>query len=414
MVGQEHLLGPGRPLRRLIEADRLSSVILWGPPGTGKTTLARLIAGATAKSFETLSAVTAGVKDVREVVERARRRLGEQGQGTILFLDEVHRFNKTQQDALLPARGGRPAHPHRGHHREPLLRGQRPAAVALEPVPARAAVARGGARPCSTGAWRREEATADEDALDHLVDRSDGDARTALNALEVAVALAGAEPARGPERRPGRRRGRPRRPGPALRARRPLRRHLRLHQERPGLRPRRRALLAGPDAGGGRGRPLHRPPPGDPRLGGRRHGRPHGPGGGRRRGPGGGVRRTARGPAQPGPGRGPPGHRPQVEPGHPGVWSRPSRTCEHRPAGEVPAHLRDASYYGRPKHRSRRRATTILTTTLAGGCPRSYRPPEVDGRVYYEPSDHGFERGDRRAHAPPRRGRRARRPSGAR
>src|SRR5437763_10960801 len=103
VVGQEHLLGAGGALRRLIEADRMSSVILWGPPGTGKTTLARLIAGATSRAFESLSAVTAGVKDVREVIERARRRLGEHGQGTILFLDEVHRFNKAQQDALLPA-----------------------------------------------------------------------------------------------------------------------------------------------------------------------------------------------------------------------------------------------------------------------------------------------------------------------
>src|SRR5947209_8851588 len=102
VVGQEHLLGPGRPLRVLIEGDRLSSVVLWGPPGTGKTTIARLIAGVTAKAFEPLSAVSAGVKEVREVVERARARLGEHGRGTILFLDEVHRFNRTQQDALLP------------------------------------------------------------------------------------------------------------------------------------------------------------------------------------------------------------------------------------------------------------------------------------------------------------------------
>src|SRR5476649_1281132 len=103
VVGQRHLVAPGAPLRALVEKDRLTSAILWGPPGTGKTTLASVIATVTAKSFVPLSAVNAGVADVRRAIEEARRRLGEQGQGTILFIDEVHRFNKSQQDALLPS-----------------------------------------------------------------------------------------------------------------------------------------------------------------------------------------------------------------------------------------------------------------------------------------------------------------------
>ena len=101
-VGQEHIVGPGRLLRRAIEADQLSSLILWGPPGTGKTTLANIIAHATRRHFARLNAVTSGVKDLRELVAAAKDRLGMYGQGTVLFVDEIHRWNKAQQDGLLP------------------------------------------------------------------------------------------------------------------------------------------------------------------------------------------------------------------------------------------------------------------------------------------------------------------------
>src|SRR3954469_4744434 len=101
-VGQEHILGPGKLLRRARGARGLPSLILWGPPGTGKTTLGRLLAGEARARFVPLSAVMAGVKDLREAVAEAATRRDQQGERTVLFVDEIHRFNKAQQDALLP------------------------------------------------------------------------------------------------------------------------------------------------------------------------------------------------------------------------------------------------------------------------------------------------------------------------
>jgi putative ATPase len=174
-------------------------VVLWGPPGTGKTTIARLIAGVTAKAFEPLSAVSAGVKDVREVVDRARDRLGEHGQGTILFLDEVHRFNRTQQDALLPhveeglivLIGATTENPYFSLTGPLLSRSTLFRLDPLEPDDIRTLLERALTdRERGLGA---AELSVDADALDHLIDRSEGDARHALTSLEVAAALAAEE-----------------------------------------------------------------------------------------------------------------------------------------------------------------------------------------------------------------------------
>ncbi len=193
IVGQQHLVGPDAPLRALIESDRLTSAILWGPPGTGKTTLASVVATATAKRFVPLSAVSAGVKDVREVVEAARRLLGEQGRGTILFLDEVHRFNRAQQDALLPSVeegllvliGATTENPF-FEVNAPLL--SRSTLWRLEPL------SRDELVEVAERGLAAEATTAAAEAVGALVGLADGDARAVLTTLEVAVALAGGRP----------------------------------------------------------------------------------------------------------------------------------------------------------------------------------------------------------------------------
>jgi putative ATPase len=192
-IGQEHIVGPGRLLRRAIQADQLSSVIFYGPPGTGKTTLARIIANTTRAHFIAINAVLAGVADIRQAVATAQERRGQFGQRTILFVDEVHRFNKAQQDALLPwvengtviLIGATTENPY-FEVNKPLV--SRSRIFQLKPLTEADlyAVARQALADPERG-YGKWKVQVDEDALAHLVDVANGDARSVLNALELAV-----------------------------------------------------------------------------------------------------------------------------------------------------------------------------------------------------------------------------------
>jgi len=191
-VGQEHVVGAGRALRLAIEGDRVPSMILYGPPGSGKTTLARIVAHSTGAAFEELSAVSATVANVRDVLARARERLGAQGRRTILFLDEIHRFNKAQQDALLPGVeeglvtliGATTENPYFEVNSALLSRAQ---IYELEPHSDEtlATVVRRGAEAL--------EVDVAPDVVALVAQRAGGDARNALNILELAVETARAE-----------------------------------------------------------------------------------------------------------------------------------------------------------------------------------------------------------------------------
>ncbi len=198
--GQENVLGPGKPLRRWVETDRVPSMVLWGPPGCGKTTLARIIAQQTRFNFESLSAVLSGVKDIKEAVERAKQSRRLSGRRTLLFVDEIHRFNKSQQDALLP-------HVEDGTFTLIGATTENPSFELNRALLSRVRVIR--LENLSPQALERilQEALRDAvrglggilrlspEAVSWVAATSEGDARRALTALETIALYAGADPA---------------------------------------------------------------------------------------------------------------------------------------------------------------------------------------------------------------------------
>ena len=368
------------------------SVLLWGPPGTGKTTLAYVVSRVTSRRFIELSAVSAGVKDVRAAIETARGQLGLTGEQTVLFIDEVHRFNKAQQDALLPA----------VENRWVSFIGattENPSFSVVGPLLSRSLLLT--LRPLSDEDMRTviDRALTDERGLAgavtladgveaHLIRLAGGDARRALTYLEAAalgLPAGGQITARGPgtRRRPGH--------GPLRPGRRPaLRRDQRVHQEHARQRPGRGRALPGQDDRGGRGPALHRAAADRARQRGRRHGRPD---------------RACRSRSRP------PRRSSSSDCPRPGsTWPRRSSTLPWRPsptrcAGHLVRRDRRPAGPGRagaqaPAGRAATparpgwataRATCYPHDDPAGVVRQQYAPDGLVGKRYYEPTTHGAE-----------------------
>ena len=394
-VGQEHLLGPGKPLSLAIAHDDPTSMIFWGPPGTGKTTLAKIIAALTQATFIEFSAVMSGIKEIKQVMVAAEKAAGFRSR-TILFIDEIHRFNKAQQDAFLP-------YVERGAIRLIGATTENPSfeliaallsrcrVYTLLPLTeAQIVVLLHRALSDSARGLGASGVSADEDALATIASYASGDARNALNALDVAANLAGEAASPSHHQRDCRRGPAAARPALRQAGRAALRHHLRAAQVRAQLRRGRLALLAGAHVAGRR-RPHVRCPP---------H-RAHG-GGGRWTG-------RARG-AQPLPLRArchalprPAGRRSRAGAGHrlPGARAQVERglhrlqrrvgDIEATAAEPVPLHLRNAP--------------TKLMKSLDYGKGYQYAhnvegrvadmeclPPSLAGRRYYHPTQEGREK----------------------
>ena len=397
VVGQQHLLGERAPLRRLVESDEPMSLVLYGPPGTGKTTLAHVISLATKRQFVQLSALDSGVKEVRAVITAAKRELTYAGRRTVLFIDEVHRFSKTQQDSLLSAVEDRIVSLIAATTENPFFSVVSPL---LQPQPRAgpaAAVATTTSGPCCARALTSDRGldgavTLTEEAQEHLVRVAGGDARKALTALESG---AGAAVAAGSteldletlETAVAQAAVRYDRQGDQhYDVASALIKSIRGSDVDAALH-----YLARMVVGGG-GPPVHRPAAGHLRQRGHRHGRPDGAAHRGRRRRRGRLHRHARGALPARPRRRPPGHGAEVQRRHGGAWASRWPTCTPGWPGRCRRACATPTTPGR-RSSATARPTTTRTPTPTASSRSSTRPTRWSARTTTGPPTGAPRRG---------------------